>query len=145
MFPILDLVATVGGLVAPPLFDFLKKKFIKAENDTPERTIGTLATTKPETLPDYVKALSILLDAKVKFFNRDVIGTPSMWVVDLRAAIRPIGVVCAFAYLVALAILIVSGYMPELTGVAADTITGTRATSELMLSSWFGHRFTISK
>jgi len=145
MFPILDLVATVGGLVAPPLFDFLKKKFIKAENDTPERTIGTLATTKPETLPNYVQALSAMLDAKVRFFNRDVIGTPSLWVVNLRAIIRPIGVICAFIYLGVLAALIVTGNMPDLPGIAAETIAGTRATAELMLSSWFGHRFTISK
>jgi len=134
---ILDIIASIGGLIIPPAFNFIKKKFIKSENDTPERTIGDLATTKPEVVPDYVQALSTLLDAKVKFFNRDVIGSPSQWVVDLRAAIRPCGVVMAF---------IILGYMVCEQGVAVtDTWTGIRLSCETMITSWFGSRFTISK
>lgn len=138
---IFDIIASLGGLIIPPVFSFIKKKFIKSENDTPERTIGDLATTKPEVVPDYVQALSTLLDAKVKFFNRDVIGSPSQWVVDLRAAIRPIGVVISFAIL---------SYMvyAALTGVpmsANDTWVGVRLSCECMITSWFGSRFTISK
>jgi len=134
---ILDIIASIGGLIIPPAFNFIKKKFIKSENDTPERTIGDLATTKPEVVPAYVQALSTLLDAKVKFFNRDVIGSPSQWVVDLRAAIRPIGVVLAFGIL---------AYMVYEQGVnVTDTWTGIRISCETMITSWFGSRFTLSK
>lgn len=137
---ILDIIASIGGLIIPPAFNFIKKKFIKSENDTPERTIGDLATTKPEVVPDYVQALSVLLDAKVKFFNRDVIGSPSQWVVDLRAAIRPCGVVMSFVLL---------GYMVYEAqwdlGSVNETWTGVRLSCETMITSWFGSRFTISK
>lgn len=139
MFPLVDLVSTLGGLIIPPAFDFIKKKFVRSESDTPERTIGTLATSKPETLPEYVKALSTLLDSKVKFFNRDVIGTPSLWVIDLRAAIRPIGVILAFATLIVMVVLSVRGSLSS-----SETITGVRVTCEAMVSSWFGHRITLS-
>jgi hypothetical protein len=92
----LDAAVSLGSMVVAPAFDFIKKKFLKSDQDTPERTISTLATTKPEILPDYVKAESDLMEAKGKFFNRDVIGTPSQWVIDLRASIRPIVVVLSF-------------------------------------------------
>jgi len=137
---IFDIIASIGGLIIPPAFSFIKKKFIKSENDTPERTIGDLATTKPEVVPGYVQALATLLDAKVKFFNRDVIGSPSQWVVDLRAAIRPIGVVLSFVLL---------GYMvyeaQTAVELATETWTGVRLSCECMITSWFGSRFTISK
>lgn len=131
---ILDIIASIGGLIIPPAFNFIKKKFIKSENDTPERTIGDLATTKPEVVPDYVQALSTLLGAKVQFFNRDVIGSPSQWVVDLRAAIRPAGVIMAFAIL---------SYMVVTSPVETASILGVRASCEVMVSSWFGDRLTI--
>ena len=137
---LLDIIASIGGLIIPPAFNFIKKKFIKSENDTPERTIGDLATTSPETVPAYVQALSTLLDAKVKFFNRDVIGSPSQWVVNLRAAIRPIGVIMSFVLL---------GYMVYEAqwglGSMNETWTGVRLSCECMITSWFGSRFTISK
>jgi len=136
---ILDIIASLGGLIVPPVFSFIKKKFIKSENDTPERTIGDLATTKPEAVPGYVEALANLSDAKVRFFNRDVIGSASQWVVDLRASIRPIGVVMAF---------IILGYMVYEARTAAEVATttwvGVRLSCETMISSWFGNRFTIS-
>ena len=94
---ILGLVGTLAGMVFPSIVDFVKKKWIPASNDTPERTMGTLATTKPETLAPYVQSLALYLEAQVKFFNRDVVGTPSTWVIDLRAAIRPMAVILAFA------------------------------------------------
>lgn len=93
---ILGLVGTLGGMVFPSIVDFVKKKWIPASNDTPERTMGTLATTKPETLGPYVQSLALYLEAQVKFFNRDVVGTPSTWVVNLRAAIRPLAVIGSF-------------------------------------------------
>jgi len=131
---LLDIIASIGGLIIPPAFNFIKKKFIKSENDTPERTIGDLATTKPEVVPDYVQALSTLLDAKVRFFNRDVIGSPSQWVVNLRAAIRPAGVILAFAIL---------GYMVITSPMETASVLGVRASCEVMVSSWFGDRLTI--
>jgi len=131
---ILDIIASIGGLIIPPVFNFVKKKFIKSENDTPERTIGDLATTKPEVVPDYVQALATLLDAKVKFFNRDVIGSPSQWVVNLRGAIRPAGVILAFAIL---------AYMVVTSPTETASVLGVRASCEIMVSSWFGDRLTV--
>lgn len=93
---ILALVGTLGGMVFPSIVDFVKKKFIPAANDTPERTMGTLATTKPEVLAPYVTALGTYLEAQTKYFNRDVVGTPSVWVINLRAAIRPVAVIASF-------------------------------------------------
>lgn len=92
----LDLAVSLGSLIVAPAFDFIKKKFLKPEEDTPERTMSTLATTKPEILPGYVKAQSELMEAQAKFFNRDVIGVPSQWVIDLRASIRPLVVALSF-------------------------------------------------
>ena len=88
-----DLIAALAGMLIPPAYDFIKKKFIKTENDTPERTAGTLATTKPEVLPSYIESLAKLYAAQTQFFNRDISGTPSQWITDLRAAIRPMIVI----------------------------------------------------
>jgi len=128
MFPILDLVATIGGLIIPPAVDFVKKKFLKPEQETPEATLSTLATTSPEVMPGYLQAITGYIDAKVRFFNRDVVGTASQWVIDLRAAIRPCGVIIAFA------ILTFSGQ---------DFLAlndGVRLSCEAVISSWFGDR-----
>lgn len=130
---LIDAVVAIGSLVVPPAFDFIKKKFVKEENDTPERTMGSLATTKPEVLPEYVQALSELKDAEVKYFNRDVVGEPSGWVVDLRAAIRPIGVIVSFSILVCICI----GWL--------DNIDGIRLSSEAVVSSWFGSRISLGR
>ena len=142
MFPLVDIIASVGGLIFPPAFDFLKKRYIKSENDTPERTMGSLAMTKPEVLPEYVKALAVLKDSEVKFFNRDVIGAASQWVVDLRASIRPIGVGCAFAILVWIAYLSVTKHIDN-SGLDVATLTGIRVSCEVIISSWFGDRITL--
>jgi len=89
----LEIVSTLAGLIIPAAFDFIKKKFIPSENDTPERTISTLAVSgKCENIPSIVDAYAKLYEAKTKFFNRDVIGNPSQFVVDLRAIIRPLTV-----------------------------------------------------
>jgi hypothetical protein len=93
---LLGLVGTLGGMVLPPIVDFIRKKFIPEENDTPERTMGTLATTKPEVLPGYVESLSKYLQAETAYFNRDIAGKPTQWIVDLRAAIRPLAVAGSF-------------------------------------------------
>ncbi len=67
----IDAILAIGGLVFPPIFDFIKKKFIKPSNDSPEATINTLAVSKPEVLGEYVAALAELMNAKVKWYNRD--------------------------------------------------------------------------
>lgn len=125
----LEAALAIGGLLFPPIFDFLKKKFIPAENDTPERTAGTLATTNPEVLPEYTRATAALLEARKSFFNRDVVGAPSQWIVDLRAAIRPVSVVLGF-------IILGSEYF--IPGAVLDA--NTRASIILNNSSWFGSR-----
>ena len=144
-----DLLVGLGGLIVPPAVDFLKKKFLKPENDTPEATMSSLATTKPEVLPDYVTAVTGMLKARVDFFNRDVIGSPSQWVVNLRAAIRPVGVILSFAILAALAVLAITNETALYDANAAtffpDVITGVRLTCELIVSSWFGSRITINQ
>jgi hypothetical protein len=95
---IITLLGTLGGMIIPPVFDFLKKKFLPS-SDTPEATMGTLAVTKPETLAPYTEALAKYLDAETRYFNRDVSGTPSIWVINLRASIRPFCVVGSFILL----------------------------------------------
>jgi len=94
---ILESAMALGGLVVPPVFDFIKKKFLGPKTDTPESTLGTLATTKPEVIDKYIASLSELYKAKTMFFNRDVVSTPSLWVINLRASIRPICVVLFMA------------------------------------------------
>jgi hypothetical protein len=126
---LLDAVVSLAGLVVPGVFDFIKKKFIKTENDTPERTMGSLATTKPEVLPAYTSALASLMQAQTNFFNRDVIGVPSFWVRDLRSAIRPVTVV------VGLTCLVLSAYG------FVFLEDGPRLFFEAIISSWMGDRF----
>uniref|UniRef100_A0A6M3XV56 Uncharacterized protein n=1 Tax=viral metagenome TaxID=1070528 RepID=A0A6M3XV56_9ZZZZ len=143
MFPIIDLIATLGGLVAAPAYDFIKKKFLKPEVDTPESTIGTLATTKPESLEGYVKSLSEYTKSKIDFFNRDVIGQCSQWVVNLRASIRPIVVIMSLLTLIGMAVIVALDVdvKPELL----ENLTGIRISCEAIVSSWMGDRFSISK
>jgi len=125
---ILALVGTLGGMILPPIVDFVKKKFIPASSDTPERTMGTLATTKPEVLAPYVSALSAYLDAQTKYFNRDVVGTPSIWVINLRAAIRPVAVVASF-------LIIGLDLVKQL-----ELDAGTRAGLLTVIGNWIGSR-----
>ena len=94
---ILNLISLIGNVIIPPLFSLIKSLF--GIKDNPENTISTLALNKPETLPDYVKAQSAYLEAETKFFQRDISGTPSKWVIDLRASIRPIAVILSFGIL----------------------------------------------
>ncbi len=123
----IDAILAIGGLVIPPAFDFIKKKFVK-DGDTPQATASTLATTKPEVLPSYLQSVATLTEADVKWFNRDVVGTPSQWVVDLRACIRPASVVIGFSLLA----------LDMLGGFTLDP--GTRGSIIVNNSSWFGSR-----
>jgi len=129
---VLDIVASLAGLIIPPAYDFIKKKFIKGENDTPEATAGTLATTKPEILPEYVKSIATLKEAEKNYFNRDVVGEVSPWVRDLRACIRPLTVAAALICL----------FLDGLTEVI-NLDPGARATFEMVVTSWMGDRFKL--
>lgn len=143
MVGVVDLIATIGGLVIPPAFDFLKKKFVKEENDTPERTMGALATTKPEVLPEYAKGLAELFKAQCDYFNRDVVGEVHPWVRDLRASIRPMCVVASLAVLTGMtAAILWGGYAPadDLTN---SILTGVRVSCEGIITSWMGSRITL--
>lgn len=140
----LDLIATLGSLIIPPAFDFIKKKFVKGENDTPERTMGSLATTNPDILPQYVKSMSEFYTAKISFFNRDVIGQPSQWVVNLRAVIRPITVIFSGGVLGMMAgYCLWTGDYGVLSG--NDMLTGIRVSCESNISAWIGNRFSLHK
>lgn len=124
----IDAILALAGLLAPPAFDFIKKKFLSTGTDTPEATASTLATTNPEVLPQYVSATGELLKVRVEYFNRDVVGQPSQWVVDLRAAIRPVSVVIGFLLL---GLEMSSGLSLE---------PGTRGAIITNNASWFGSR-----
>lgn len=139
----LDAVVAIAGMVIPSAVDFVKKKFLKKEENSPEATLSSLATTKPEVMPAYLAAQTGYMDSLVRTFNRDISGTPSQWVIDLRAAIRPVGVAMAFIILITLVAL--SFCNAQIDSSLTDTVTGIRLSSELILSSWFGDRITISK
>lgn len=139
----LDAIIAIGSLLLPPAVDFIKKKFLKKEQDSPEATMSTLATTKPEVLPAYVTATTAWIEAQVKFFQRDVSGTPSQWVIDLRAVIRPIGTIGAGLILGAMVYATLTGHKPD--PAVADTLVGVRYTCEAIVSSWFGDRISVTK
>ena len=132
----LDLIASLGGLIVPPAFDLIKKIFVKKGKDTPEATMSSLATTKPEILPDYLAAVVNHLEAKIKWFNRDVIGVPAQWVVDLRASIRPVTVILGL-----IAFIIVPA-MFKIFGTDFVIDSGTRYFFETVIASWFGSRLS---
>ncbi len=139
----IDALIAVGGLIIPPVVDFVKKKFLPKGSDSPESTMSTLATTKPETLGVYTESLAKYLDAQTKYFNRDVSGTPSQWVVNVRAAIRPCGVLIAFWILAGMLVASSTGWTPEAS--MQDTVTGVRYSCEVIISSWFGDRLSIAR
>lgn len=96
---LISLITTFGSVIIPPLFSLVKGIFGKGKTESPEETISNLATTKPDAVAPYVEALSKYLTSQTQFFNRDVAGIPSAWVVNLRACIRPISVIIAFVIL----------------------------------------------
>ena len=128
MSGVLELISVIGGMVFPPVMDFVKKKFLKPSSDSPEATMSTLATTSPEVLPKYMEAMAGWLEAQTKFFNRDVVGVPSMWVIDMRAVIRPAGTILCVVALVAEAF----GLQP--------LDQGTRVGMLAIVGNWFGTR-----
>jgi len=127
MLGIIDAVVSLGSLIVPPVFDFVKKKFCP-QADTPTATLGTLACTKPEVIPAFIEGQAKLLGAQVAYYNRDVIGEVSRWVRDLRASIRPIVVVAGLLYITG------AGYFNWHVDPAMRHIM------EVAICSWFGCR-----
>ena len=125
----IDIISSLAGFVLPPVYDFIKKKFLSPKVDTPEATLSALATTKPEIMPQYVEAQSRLIEAKVKFFNRDVVGEISKWVRNLRSIIRPLFVIYTILYTI----------MATKYGWTTDTYIKT--IMEINATSWFSSRF----
>lgn len=124
---IFDAIATIAGLIIPPAYNFIKKKYL-TKSDDPEETLNSLAITKPEALPAFISAQAAYLEAQTKFFNRDISGTPSQWIIDLRAAIRPLFVP------ISLGIRICGWYY----GWAIDE--GFCGLMDSCISSWFSSR-----
>lgn len=123
---IIDAIVSAIGFLTPVVSDFIKKKFLK--NESPEATISSLALTKPECLDKFVTARTAYLNSEVKYFNEDVVGNPSKWVVDLRAAIRPLFVIISLLY-----IGLICKY-----GWTVDP--SFRMVMDYSINSWFGHR-----
>lgn len=133
----IDAIVALVSLFVPPAFDFIKKKFLKPSADTPEATMATLATTKPEMMGAYLAGQAGLLEAKAKYFNRDICGVPSQIIIDLRAAIRPAGVVISFLILVFLTV----GWATTDPALEASVI-GVRLACISIIGSWFGDRLS---
>jgi hypothetical protein len=126
---ILESILAIGGLVVPPVFDFFKRKFVKEA--TPQQMLSVLAETQPDAMIGFVEAQTKFMEANVKWFNRDVVGDPSRWVTDLRASIRPIGVVLSIGVLAS------EHAFPNF---ALDPYT--RSGLIVCVTSWFGDRLT---
>lgn len=123
----IDAIISLTSLIAPPVFDFIKKKFLPKSN-TPAATLSTLATTKPEVIPSFIDAQAKLLEAQTKYFNRDVVGSISTWVSNLRASIRPIYVIIGLLY------FFTASYFDW------NIDPCIRYTMEVCVNSWFGSR-----
>lgn len=123
-----EAVLAIAGALVPPVANFVNKKWLKKDSDTTEATANTLATTSPEILPSYLQSMSGWYDTLIRYFNRDVIGTPRQWVIDLRAAIRPAAVV--------LSVLIIAIDAPLSLGLTPET----RGAMLANISSWFSSR-----
>jgi len=123
----------VLGFVVPPVFHLVKGWFLPDKKDDPESTMSTLATTKPEVLAGYVESLAKYTKSQVEFFNRDVSGVPSQWIVDLRACIRP---ACAAAGILSLVGEGVARFYVPGMGPLFDP--ATRGFFTMSVSSWFG-------
>lgn len=124
----IESIVALAGIFGPSVMDFIKKKFLKQDKSDPEAVLGNLSLQSPDTMPPYVTALSTYLDAQTRFFNRDISGQPSTWIVDLRASIRPLSIMAGFVIL-----------FLEAIGVATLDV-GTRSAIIANNSSWFGQK-----
>lgn len=125
----LEVIVPLVGMLAPPVVDFFKKKFIKRSDDTIEATAGTLATTAPDRLPEYISSMVSLIKARIEGKNWDVVGTPSQIIIDIRAGIRPVTVI------VSLLILAVDHSL------SLNLDPPTRTALLTNISNWFGTRW----
>ena len=122
----LDIIASVAGFALPAIVDLTKSIFgIKSSQ---EGTLSTLATTNPEVMPQYIDALARLKDAETKWFQRDVTGELSKWILNFRGFIRPFGTAFSFA-----ALTLNHSVQLNLT-------PGTEASFCFVLGNWFGSR-----
>ena len=127
---LIDALASLAGLIIPPAFDFIKKKFIKSNADTPQATLSSLATTKPEVMPLYIEAQSKLVDSEVRYYNRDVTQQVHTWVADLRAVIRPVFTIVSIALM----------FLSTMYDWEIDQ--SIQALMEITIASWFGSRLS---
>lgn len=97
----LGLISLLGNTFLPPVYNIVKGLFSKGKVDNPEQVMSNLATTKPDILPQYVNALALNRDSETKWFNRDIAGVPSKWVVNLRGIIRPLCVIISLSVIIA--------------------------------------------
>jgi len=125
---LLDAVVSLGSLLAPPLFKFVKDKFSPKTEKTVETTLSSLATSNPAAIPEFIKAQASLIEAQIKHFNRDVSGQVSVWVNNLRASIRPIYVIFGIVYF----------FLTTYMDLKVDPCI--RVTMETCINSWFGSR-----
>jgi hypothetical protein len=129
----IEAIIALGGLVLPPLVDLFKKIFVKGGKDTPEATMSTLATTKPEVLADYVNSLAVHLKAQVEFFNRDIAGQKlPEWVSAFRGMIKPGVIVIGIIHL-------------SLWGIFGKVVpidAGVKLFYIAIISAWFGTSMT---
>jgi len=123
---LLDIATSAIGLLAPAAVDLVKSIFGKAKND--DEALAELALKDPAGAAQFVSAKAALLEAKAKYFNRDVIGIPSLWVVNLRASIRPIFTIFSLALMIA----------ATFNNINIDP--SIKALMEITISSWFGSR-----
>jgi len=124
----LDALASIAGLIVPPVFDFIKRKFIKTDTATPQATLSALAEIKPEIMAQYVEAQAKLIESEVKYYNRDAAQTMSIWVSDLRACIRPVFTILSVGLVI----------YSTITGCVVDA--SFKALMDLTIASWFGSR-----
>jgi len=125
----LPLISLLANVALPPVVNLVKSVF--GIKDTPQDTLSNLASTKPEVLPQYIDAQSKYLESETKYFQRDITGTPSQWVIDMRASIRPFSVIASFIVLFASFFIIIQP--PILI-----TVNG-------VIGNWIGSKIEIHK
>ena len=118
---------SIIGMVWPTVAQGVKSLFGK-KTSTEEETVGALANTNPDVLPEYIRAVNEGKDFKLKWFNRDVLGDVHWLVSSWRAAIRPFVVTCS---IIALVLMYFGGTA------APKEITSVLA---FYVSSWMGGR-----
>ena len=120
-------VLALAGMIWPSVAQGVKHLFGK-KTSTEEETVGALANTNPDVLPEYVRAVNEGKEFQLKWFNRDVMGDVHWVVSSWRAAIRPFVVTCSIIALV------VMYFLPESR---SDEITNILS---FCVASWMGGR-----